>query len=308
MPPRRRRPCGCERTSLSVSSSTTRLAVWAGIGALNLGDVTGMQRCYRLALEQARNLGAAGALPYALEHSAMNQAFAGEYAAARAAAEEGLRLASETGQQRSASQLLAVLAFIAGTTGDEASCLRLAEEARQIAVPRSLGLPSATATWALARLELVLGRFDQAVDRLAAWPPHARGSAIRPSPCGLRPIWSRRRPGPGVRTRRRRLPTGSASWRGSRGQPGAVAIATLVPGAARADRTRQRPDHRGRRVPRAATAPGRGPRPAVARRAAAPRPPAAGRPRAPPRRTRRVLRARRARCGRPRGGRAAGQR
>jgi ATP/maltotriose-dependent transcriptional regulator MalT len=59
-----------------------------------------------------------------------------------------------------------VLAFVAGTTGDEATCLRLAEEARQIAVPRSLGLPSATATWALARLELVLGRFDQAVDRL----------------------------------------------------------------------------------------------------------------------------------------------
>ncbi|MDZ5622438.1 AAA family ATPase [Nocardioides sp. HM23] len=143
-----------------------RLTVWAGIGALNLGDVTGMQRCYRLALDQARNRGAAGALPYALEHSAMNQAFAGEYAAARAAAEEGLRLATETGQQRSASQLLAVLAFVAGTTGDEATCLRLAEEARQIAVPRSLGLPCATATWALARLELVLGRFDQAVDRL----------------------------------------------------------------------------------------------------------------------------------------------
>ena len=156
-----------EELAVGERLNDPHLAVWAGVGALNLGDLTGMQRCYRLALELARNQGAAGALPYVLEHSAMSQAVLGEFAAARAAAEEGLRLAAETGQQRSASQLLAVLAFVAGTTGDEASCLRLAEEARQIAVPRSLGLPSATATWALARLELVLGRFDQAVERLA---------------------------------------------------------------------------------------------------------------------------------------------
>jgi ATP/maltotriose-dependent transcriptional regulator MalT len=155
-----------EELAVGERLNDPHMAVWAGVGALNLGDLTGMQRCYRLALELARNQGAAGALPYVLEHSAMSQAVVGEFAAARAAAEEGLRLATETGQQRSAGQLLAVLAFVAGTTGDEARCLRLAEEARQIAVPRSLGLPSATATWALARLDLVLGRFDQAVERL----------------------------------------------------------------------------------------------------------------------------------------------
>ena len=96
----------------------------------------------------------------------MSLLLAGNYAGTRSAAEEGLRLAQETEQERSASQLLAILAVTAGTTGDEADCVRLAQEARDIAVPRGLGLPSATATWALARLDLGLGRFDQAVDRL----------------------------------------------------------------------------------------------------------------------------------------------
>lgn len=219
-----------EELAVGEQLSDPHLAVWAGIGALNLGDVTGMQRCYRLALELARNQGAAGALPYALEHSAMNQAFAGEYAAARAAAEEGLRLAKETGQERSASQLLAVLAFVAGTTGDEATCLRLAEEARRIAVPRSLGLPSATATWALARLELVRGRFDQAVDRLAGLAT-ARPGIGHPAIT----VWS----GPdlveaAVRARRPDESKEAADRVGELarvgGQPGAVAIAAWCRG------------------------------------------------------------------------------
>ena len=56
-----------------------RLMIWAGIAALQLGDVAGMQRYYARALEQARGAGAAASLPYALEHSAMSLAFAGRY-------------------------------------------------------------------------------------------------------------------------------------------------------------------------------------------------------------------------------------
>jgi DNA-binding CsgD family transcriptional regulator len=145
-----------------------RLTVWAGIGALQLGDVPGMQRLFARALEQARGAGAVASLPYALEHAALSLLLAGRYAATRSLAEEGLRLARETDQQRSASQLLAILAIIASTTGDEDRCLGLAAQAQEIAGPRGLGLPVASVSWALARLDLGLGRFNQAVDRLLA--------------------------------------------------------------------------------------------------------------------------------------------
>ena len=143
-----------------------RLVVWAGITSLNLGDPVSMLACNQRALDIARATGAAGSLPYVVEHSALGQAIAGAYAAARSAAEEGLRLAEETEQRRSASHLHAILAFGAGSTGDEESCLKHAEAAREIAVPLGLGLPLSTSAWATARLDLALGRYDAAVDRL----------------------------------------------------------------------------------------------------------------------------------------------
>ena len=155
-----------ETLELGDQLGDPRLTVWAGIGALQLGDVPGMQRLFARALEQARGTGAVGSLPYALEHAALGMLLAGRYAATQSLAEEGLRLAREIEQQRSESQLLAILGIVASTTGDEAGCLSLVEEAREIAVPRGLGLTVASATWALARLDLGLGRFDQAVDRL----------------------------------------------------------------------------------------------------------------------------------------------
>ncbi|WP_167880622.1 helix-turn-helix transcriptional regulator [Nocardioides guangzhouensis] len=154
--------------ALGADLGEPRVTVWCGIAALNLGDPTGMMQHYVRALEQARRAGAAGSLPYVLEHSAMSLALAGNFGASRSGAEEGLRLARESEQQRSAGQLLAILAFVAATVGDEEECLRCADEARAIAGPRSLGLTNATVTWARSRLDLGLGRYDQAVDRLVA--------------------------------------------------------------------------------------------------------------------------------------------
>jgi DNA-binding CsgD family transcriptional regulator len=158
------------REALAVGETLgdPRLTVWAGIAALDLGDLGGMQHHYVRALEQARAAGAAGGLPYIIEHSALSQALAGNYGACRASAEEGLRLARESEQQRSAGQLLAILAFVAATRGEEQECVRLAEEARAIAAPRGLGLTNAMVTWALARLDLGLGRNDAAMDRLVS--------------------------------------------------------------------------------------------------------------------------------------------
>ena len=145
-----------------------RLTVWAGIAALNLGDIGGMQRHYARALEQAREAGAAASLPYILEHTSMQLALAGSYAACRSAAEEGLRLARESEQDRSAGHLLAILAFLASTTGDAEECRRCADEARAVAGPFGIGLTNAVVSWSLGRLDLATGRHDEALERLTA--------------------------------------------------------------------------------------------------------------------------------------------
>jgi DNA-binding CsgD family transcriptional regulator len=145
-----------------------RGTIWAGIASLQLGYLTGMQQRYAQALDQARQTGAAASLPYVLEHASARLAFDGNYAAARAAAEEGLRLAREYEQLRSAGQLLAVLAFIAASRGDADETQQRADEARAIAGPRGIGLTNAMTVWALARLDLGLGRNDAAMERLLA--------------------------------------------------------------------------------------------------------------------------------------------
>ena len=164
-----------EELALVERLEDPRLTVWAGISALNLGDAGSMHRFYVEALEQARGAGAAASLPYVLERLSMSLALGGNLAACRSGAEEGLELAVETEQQRSAGQLLATLAFAAAMVGDEADCLRHAEAAREICVPLGIGLTSATITWALSELDLGLGRYDQAVDRLMALATAERG-------------------------------------------------------------------------------------------------------------------------------------
>jgi DNA-binding CsgD family transcriptional regulator len=154
--------------ALQAGLGGPRGTVWAGIASLQLGYVTGMQQRYKEALDEARQAGAAASLPYVLEHAAARLAFDGNYVAARAAAEEGMRLAREYGQLRSTGQLLAVRAFVAASIGDESETLASAEEARAIAGPRGIGLTNAMTSWALARLDLGLGRNDAALDRLLA--------------------------------------------------------------------------------------------------------------------------------------------
>jgi DNA-binding CsgD family transcriptional regulator len=154
--------------ALSAGLGGPRGTIWAGIASLQLGYLTGMQQRYKEALEQARQSGAAASLPYVLEHASARLAFDGNYVAARAAAEEGLLLAREYEQLRSTGQLLAVLAFIAATKGDATETQQRADEARAIAGPRGIGLTNAMTAWALARLDLGLGRNDEALDRLLA--------------------------------------------------------------------------------------------------------------------------------------------
>jgi DNA-binding CsgD family transcriptional regulator len=123
---------------------------------------------------RARQDGAVGLLPHALEYLAPVELVAGRLSAAAASATEGLRLARETGNDTSACRHLATLAHLAALRGDEDACRASAAEALERAAARGLGLPATLAANALGLLELGQGRTAEALARfqrlLAAGP------------------------------------------------------------------------------------------------------------------------------------------
>lgn len=161
---------GLVRTCISLADDLTdpRQLTWAGIAAVNLGDIAVVRALFRKAVDCARRSGAIATLPYPLEKWAMTEALAGNFSSARSAAEEGLALAEETEQLASAYHLHATLALVAATCGDEDECRRHAREALDGAVSRGLGLPIANVSWAFGRLDLGLGRYPSALDHLAS--------------------------------------------------------------------------------------------------------------------------------------------
>ncbi len=138
----------------------------AGAGALYVGDDVAASSLYARAADLARKRGALGVVPYALEMLTVCESTADHFTAAKAAAMEGLDLARDTGMATSAAHLLSRLALIAGKQGREEDCRRFAAEALREAVPRGLVLPIVTAKWALAVLELGLGRPHEALSHL----------------------------------------------------------------------------------------------------------------------------------------------
>ncbi|HEX8627968.1 MAG TPA: helix-turn-helix transcriptional regulator, partial [Catenuloplanes sp.] len=92
----------------------------------------------------------------------------GRYAAAAASATEGLRLALDTGQENPAAHHRGVLAWIAAVQGREQDCRDNAAAALARAIGHRLGPQAAIASWALAVLDVGLGRPTEAFDRLTA--------------------------------------------------------------------------------------------------------------------------------------------
>jgi DNA-binding NarL/FixJ family response regulator len=138
----------------------------AGAAARYLGDDAATHDFYARAVARARATGEVAMLPYLLEYLAVSDLAAGRYAAATASASEGLRLATETGQESSVCRNLATLAMVTALQGGEQACRSHADEALARAVPRGLRLQAASATWALALLELGLNRPAEALNRL----------------------------------------------------------------------------------------------------------------------------------------------
>ncbi|MEU7886887.1 AAA family ATPase [Microbispora bryophytorum] len=142
--------------------------LWATAAASHLGEVGLSSELAERAGRVARVSGMTGQLPVVLEFVATAERLAGRLAESRAVSEEGLELAREAGYANTLAAHLANLAAVAALRGEEEACARYAGEALAIAVPHRVGLRAGLAAYALAMLDLCLGRFAAAHDRFTA--------------------------------------------------------------------------------------------------------------------------------------------
>ena len=139
--------------------------LFAGRAALYLGDDEAAYRAHREAAARARTSGALSIVTQILPRLATAEVWAGRWPSAEANAREGIRLAREIGQHDLVAQHLVLLGFIAALRGSEDECRALAAESRELASARGIGIVAEYAQWALAVLELGLGRAEEALRR-----------------------------------------------------------------------------------------------------------------------------------------------
>ncbi|NUW32694.1 AAA family ATPase [Nonomuraea sp. SMC257] len=142
--------------------------LWACAAASYLGEPDLSAELAGRAGAVARMSGIVGQLPVVLEFVATAERIQGRLAESAAIAEEGLALAREAGYTNSVGAHLANLAVVAALRGAEEDCQRYAAEALAIAVPHRIGLRAGVAAYALAMLDLGLGRFEAAHARFVA--------------------------------------------------------------------------------------------------------------------------------------------
>ncbi|WP_101787636.1 helix-turn-helix transcriptional regulator [Nonomuraea indica] len=165
-------PGGAEllRAALDRAGELTEAAefLWASAAASYLGEADLSAELTGRAGGVARMSGMVGQLPVVLEFVSAAERFQGRLAESAAIAEEGLALAREAGYTNSVGAHLANLAVVAALRGEEEACRRHADEALAIAIPHRAGLRVGVAMYALAMLDLGLGRFAAAHDRFTA--------------------------------------------------------------------------------------------------------------------------------------------
>ena len=159
----------------AAASSDDRALIMAGVAALVCADDATMLGLGTRGVTRARTRSLIGWLPLALMVLAIVEALTGRYTAAVADAWEGLRLARETGQRFPIRQCESVLAFVAAVQGDETGCRDHASTALGVGVEPRMGPATGGAVWALALLDLGLGRAQQALERLLPVTTQAPG-------------------------------------------------------------------------------------------------------------------------------------
>ncbi|WP_137991810.1 helix-turn-helix transcriptional regulator [Streptomyces vilmorinianum] len=157
-----------EAVMLARQSDDPTALVHATMAALYLGDDDHALAASHQAEAAARAQGALSALPQALEFRAYAEAWSGRLDAATTTAVHALRLAQETGQDNIACHVRAGMALLAAVRGDTGACLAHARSAQSHAAEHGIGLATALSLWALAYLDLTMGRPAEAVSRLRA--------------------------------------------------------------------------------------------------------------------------------------------
>ncbi len=140
----------------------------AGGMAFGLGRFALSRRLRRAAVARARARGAAGVLAWALRGLAFDELVRGRYPWAAACAEEGRRLAAETGQPNLACWHQAILADVAAIQGREEETRELTESVLAAAAERGLHSTAALARRALGGLALASGHPDEALTQFSA--------------------------------------------------------------------------------------------------------------------------------------------
>jgi DNA-binding CsgD family transcriptional regulator len=143
-----------------------RLVEMAGTSNIFLGNWPRARRFLERSIRLARERGALGVLPQTLGLRANVALWEGFFAEAAEGADEAVRLAEDIGAENARALPMTCLAWIAAMRGAEDECERLADEVLGLALERGLAMSAGLATWALAYLDLGLGRWDAALVRL----------------------------------------------------------------------------------------------------------------------------------------------
>jgi DNA-binding CsgD family transcriptional regulator len=148
------------------------------------------------------------------------------FRAATETATEGLRLAEDTGQPVRAAGLYSMLALLAAIAGDEPRCAELASSALRQFAAEEVANVSTMAEWALALLDLGLGRYGAALNRFEMTATGPLRHYIQPILFAPDQIEAAVRFGPaGHGADRAAEPLGRfAAWAGATGQPWARAV------------------------------------------------------------------------------------
>ncbi|GAB3868381.1 helix-turn-helix transcriptional regulator [Dactylosporangium cerinum] len=133
-----------------------------------VGDFEAGREISQVVADESRAEGAIGWLPLAHVTLAAAELYLGRFRDAVATATEGLQLATDTGQPNRAGYLEGILGWIAAVRGDSAECVELAGNCHDRYTRNRIANGLAWAEWALALLDLGLGRPAEASDRLDA--------------------------------------------------------------------------------------------------------------------------------------------
>ncbi|TVT48116.1 AAA family ATPase [Amycolatopsis rhizosphaerae] len=136
--------------------------------AIVCGDYEIVLGLFEKLAAEARADSTIGPLPLILEYLALAEIFAGRFPDAREHATEALDLAAGQGHLHRIDHLRCVLAWAAAVAGDEDRCRELAEPAFARALERGVSRTVSRGAMALTLLEMSLGRYEQALDRMAA--------------------------------------------------------------------------------------------------------------------------------------------